>query len=237
MIKIMDIPFVDSTKEAFLKRQVIPKIDANDKCFIVTANPEIVMETVENPAYKKVVQAADYVVPDGIGVVIASRMYGKPLTERIAGVELMEDLLEYANEKGLSCYFLGGKAETNQLAVENITRKYPQLVVAGSHHGYFDLDDENVTAEVVSSEPDIVFAALGFPKQEFWIGENINSFSKGVFIGVGGSIDIFAGTVNRAPDFWIKLNLEWFYRLLKQPLRWKRMLKVFEFLFYAVRRK
>lgn len=236
-IKIMEIPFVNSRKTDFMKEQVIPKISANEKCFIVTANPEIVMETVENPAYKKVVQAATYVVPDGIGVVLASKLYGKPLTERIAGVELMEDLLEHANQQGLRCYFLGGKAETNKLAVENILIKYPQLIVAGSHHGYFDLTDEQIVAEVVASEPDIVFAALGFPKQEFWIGNNLARFSKGVFIGVGGSIDIFAGAVNRAPDFWIKLNLEWFYRLVKQPLRSKRMLKVFKFLWLALRRR
>lgn len=236
-INIMGIPFVNNTKENFMKKQVIPKIEREEKCFIVTANPEIVMETFENAAYKKVVQTADFVVPDGIGVVVASKMYGKPLTERIAGVELMEDLLEIAHERGLRCYFLGGKAKTNKLAVANITEKYPNLVVAGSHHGYFDLGDENVGSQVVASEPDIVFAALGFPKQEFWIGENIDAFSKGVFIGVGGSIDIFAGTINRAPDFWIKLNLEWFYRLVKQPFRWKRMFKVFNFLMLALRRK
>lgn len=234
---VMEIDFVNSTKDVFVEEQVVPRLDAGEKCFIVTANPEIVMEAVENPAYKQVVQGADFVVPDGIGVLVAAKLYGRPLRERIAGVELMEDLLAYANEGGLRCYFLGGKQESNDLAVENIQARFPNLIVAGAHHGYFDLDDEAVVDEVVAADADLVFAALGFPKQEFWIGRHLERFSKGVFVGVGGSIDIYAGTVDRAPDFWIKLNLEWFYRLVKQPFRWKRILKVFHFLWLALWRK
>jgi N-acetylglucosaminyldiphosphoundecaprenol N-acetyl-beta-D-mannosaminyltransferase len=102
-------------------------------------------------------------------------------------------------------------------------------MIAGSHHGFFDWNKNTISEEIRASEPDIVFVALGFPKQEKWIAENISNFTKGLFIGVGGSIDVLAGEVKRAPEIWQKTNLEWFYRLLKQPSRWRRMLALPQF--------
>ncbi|WP_286229688.1 WecB/TagA/CpsF family glycosyltransferase [Neobacillus mesonae] len=205
-------------------------VESKRKSFVVTANPEIAMYAHKHPDYKAIVRSADMVVPDGIGIVIASKILNTPIQERVAGFDLMVRLLELGNEKKWRIYLLGGKEETNKKAVANIASRYPQLQIVGSHHGFFDWKDGKVTDEIKAGNPDIVFVALGFPRQEEWIMENLPHFSKGLFMGVGGSIDVLAGEVKRAPLFWRKFYLEWFYRLLKQPTRWKRMLALPRFL-------
>jgi N-acetylglucosaminyldiphosphoundecaprenol N-acetyl-beta-D-mannosaminyltransferase len=150
--------------------------------------------------------------------------------ERVAGYDLMIRLLELGNEKKLKVYLLGGREETNQKAVAHISSKYPQLQMVGSHHGFFDWEKSTVTADIKEANPDVIFVALGFPRQEQWIAKNIDQFSNGLFMGVGGSIDVLAGEVQRAPRVWQKMNLEWFYRLISQPSRWRRMLAIPRFL-------
>ncbi|MFL6556091.1 MAG: WecB/TagA/CpsF family glycosyltransferase, partial [Bacillus sp. (in: firmicutes)] len=127
-------------------------------------------------------------------------------------------------------YLLGGREETNQKAVANIQSNYPQIQIVGRHHGFFDWEKNTVTAEIKAANPDIVFVALGFPRQEQWIAKNLDQFSSGLFMGVGGSIDVLAGEVQRAPRIWQQMNLEWFYRLISQPSRWRRMLAIPRFL-------
>ncbi|GHH97461.1 WecB/TagA/CpsF family glycosyltransferase [Neobacillus kokaensis] len=205
-------------------------IQSNKKSFVVTANPEIAMFAYEHPDYNAIVQLADMVVPDGIGIVMASKILNTPIQERVAGFDLTVRLLELGNEHKWRIYLLGGKEETNKKAVANIASRYPQLQIVGSHHGYFDWKEGIVTEEIQAAKPDIVFVALGYPRQEEWIVENLPRFSKGLFMGVGGSIDVLAGEVKRAPQFFRRLNLEWFYRLLKQPTRWRRMLALPQFL-------
>lgn len=234
LMSIMDIDFINMSKEAFLGEYLYPTVKNRQKCFIVTANPEIVMKTRENTKYKSIVQSADYVLPDGAGVVMASKYMKQPIEERIAGFDLMQDLLAFANQEGLSCFFLGGKEDVNEKAVHKIKKRYPNLKIAGSHHGYFAMEDELVVKMVKDSKPDMVFVALGAPRQEEWIVQYKDEFSKGLFMGVGGSFDVIAGEVKRAPDKWIKLNLEWLYRLLKQPFRWKRILKAVGFMFLVL---
>ncbi|HLR22806.1 MAG TPA: WecB/TagA/CpsF family glycosyltransferase [Pseudogracilibacillus sp.] len=232
--RIMGIPFVDATMNDFMQNIVEPVTIQSDKCFIVTANPEIVMEADKNDHYAAILHKANYIVPDGVGILMAAKWKKQPLASRIAGVELMDEMLQLADKEGYSCFFLGGTKGVNEVAVEKIKIKYPNLQVAGRHHGYFDLDDEEVVAQVRDAAPDFVFAALGFPKQEEWIATHWSHFSKGVFIGVGGSFDIYAEKVKRAPSFWIKLRLEWLYRLLQQPARFKRILPLFAFAWKAL---
>lgn len=229
-VEIMDIPFQNCTQKYFIDEKVKPKFFQEEKCFIVTANPEIVMETRSNERYKQAVLKADYVVPDGIGILLAAKWQKTPLTERIAGYDLMIDLLNLAEEEKARCFFLGGRAEVNEATVAKIKNDFPNIVIAGSHHGYFDIDDESIWKEVQASKADFVFVALGFPKQEEWIVNHLEKFSKGIFIGVGGSFDVISGHVKRAPSIWIKLHLEWLYRLVKQPSRWKRILPIFKFI-------
>lgn len=226
----MDIAFLNATKQDFLQHFLFPHLKSQEGCFIVTANPEIVMKAREDNAYKQVVQSADYIVPDGTGILIAAKYKKQPLQERIPGFDLMMDLLAHAEKQGFSCYFLGATDFINEKAVSTAQAKFPELKVAGRHHGFFDIDDPAIAEEVRKTAPDIIFVALGLPRQEQWIAKYKDRFSKGVFMGIGGSLDVLAGEVKRAPAFWIKLNLEWLYRLLKQPFRWKRILKVFEFM-------
>ncbi|MFD0827018.1 WecB/TagA/CpsF family glycosyltransferase [Neobacillus sp. M.A.Huq-85] len=200
------------------------------KTFVVTANPEIVMYAREDNEYWKIVQEADYVVPDGSGIILAAKILNTPIQERVTGYDLTVRLLEIANQNGWRIYLLGGKEETNKKAVATICERYPHLVMAGSHNGYFKGKENKIAEEIKAANADIVFVALGFPRQEKWISAHYATFSKGIFMGVGGSIDVLAGEVKRAPLVWQKLNLEWFYRLVKQPSRWRRMLALPRFL-------
>lgn len=228
-INILNIPFENITKTDLICK-LEKSVSAKQKTFLVTANPEIVMYANQDTTYHSIVDKADYVIADGIGVVIGSKLLGTPLPERIAGYDLLVELLKIGNEKGWSAYFLGAKKEVIEKAVENIRANYPGLEVAGWHDGYFNWESSEIQDEIRTKKPDLIFAALGFPRQEVWIAENIGKFDKGIFMGVGGSFDVLAGTVKRAPEIWQKMNLEWFYRLIKQPSRWKRMLALPHFM-------
>lgn len=228
-VSIMDIEFSNLTKKSFLENYLYPHIHKQEKCFVVTANPEIVMKAREDPTYKKNIQSADYIVPDGAGVIVASKLMKQPLQERIPGFDLMMDLLRFANEEQLSCYFLGAEPDVNDQMIVEVKQKFPHLKIAGHQHGFFTNEGE-ILRGVQQSAPDIVLVALGFPRQEEWITKYMPHLSKGIFIGVGGSFDVLAGKVKRAPDIWIKYNLEWLYRILQQPFRIKRIFKVFEFM-------
>ncbi len=188
-------------------------------------------------AYSSIVRTADYVIADGIGVIIASKLLGCPLPERIAGYDLLVELLKSGNEKGRSIYLLGAKKEVIERAVENVKVNYPHLKVAGWHDGYFNWESTEIMDEIKLKKPDLIFVALGFPKQEIWISKNIGSVDKGIFMGVGGSFDVLAGAVKRAPIMWQKINLEWLYRLIKQPSRWKRMLVLPQFMIKIIKEK
>lgn len=235
-IRISNLPFISTSLEKFVYNLLATPEKSKLK-YIVTANPEIVMETRKNPSYKNAVMQADYIVPDGIGILLAAKLKGTPIKSRIAGFDLMTKMLEYANEKKASCYFLGAKEEVNEKAVANIKKLYPSLSVAGRHHGYFSSDDLEIVDKVIKSKADFVFVALGYPKQEEWIARYKNQFSKGVFMGVGGSLDVFSGQTKRAPEIWIKLKLEWLYRFLKQPSRWRRIIPLLQFSILALFKK
>lgn len=236
-VSIMNINFLNVTKTDFLNHYLFPRLNKGEKTFVVTANPEIVMKTREDPAYKEIVQSANYVIPDGAGILLAAKYMKQPLQERIAGIELVLDLLTFAEKQGMSCYFLGAKDYINEKAVLEMKKRFPDLTIAGNHHGFFDLDDPQIVEDVAQSNADIVLVALGLPRQEVWINQHKGEFSKGLFMGVGGSFDILAGEVKRAPKAWIKLNLEWLYRIVKEPFRVKRIFKVFEFMIRVILKK
>jgi N-acetylglucosaminyldiphosphoundecaprenol N-acetyl-beta-D-mannosaminyltransferase len=228
-VNILGINFINKSFNEVVEI-LYKSIQANRKSFIVTANPEIVMYAKDNPDYKRIVQSADMVVPDGTGIIIASRILNQPIRERVTGFDLTIRLLEHANENKWRIYLLGGREETNQKAVENIHSQYPHVQIVGSHHGFFDWENNTVSSQIQDASPDLIFVALGFPKQEQWIAKNYALYSKGLFMGVGGSIDVLAGEVKRAPHIWQRLNLEWFYRLITQPTRWRRMMAIPKFL-------
>lgn len=235
-VRIMDIPFINESKINILK-SIHNAIQNKNKKFIVTANPEIVMETRKDKNYKSIIQSADYIIPDGIGILLAAKRKKTPIKERIPGVELMEDMLEYANTHKKTCYFLGAEAKVNHALVKKVKMHYPDLIIGGSHHGFFELNDTSIVEDVKNSNADIIFVALGFPRQEKWIYQNYENFDKGVFMGVGGSFDVISETVKRAPKLWIKLNLEWLYRIIIQPTRVNRIFVVIKFLLLTLFKK
>ena len=222
-IDILGIPFVQTTQKEFVE-ELDKHMEREEKVFVVTANPEIAMKAIEDKEYRAVIDQATYITADGIGVVKAAGLLGTPLTERVTGYDTLMALLPIAERKQYRIYLLGGQQETLDMAVANIKRDYPNINIVGQHNGFFDWEKNDIQQEIIDKKTDLVFVALGVPRQENWIAQNLSSFEKGVFIGVGGSFDVIAGTVKRAPVFWQKVNLEWLYRLLKQPSRWKRML-------------
>lgn len=222
-VDILGVPFINTTRSEFVKL-LDGHIEREEKAFVVTANPEIVMKAVEEPEYKGLLDRATYITADGIGVVKGAGLLGKPLPERVTGYDTMMDLLALGNEKKFKIFLLGAQQETIEKAIANIEKDYPNVEIVGSHNGFFDWDSQDIPNEIQEKKPDLVFVALGVPRQEKWIATNISRFEKGVFIGVGGSFDVIAGTVERAPEAWQKANVEWLYRLIKQPSRFGRMM-------------
>ncbi|KKK38794.1 acetylglucosaminyldiphospho-UDP acetyl-beta-D-mannosaminyltransferase [Mesobacillus campisalis] len=222
-VNILGINFINIRFEE-MAEELAARVGNEQKAFVVTANPEIVMYADAHQRYKNILDSADYVVADGTGIVLASRLLNTPLKERVTGFDLTLSLLQKADQNNWSIYLLGGRPEVNAKAAENIKLTYPGLKLAGNRHGFFDWKDPAVVDDIRETKPDIVLVALGFPKQEQWISLYKDYFEKGIFIGVGGTIDILAGKAKRAPILWRKLNMEWLYRLLKQPSRWRRML-------------
>ncbi len=226
IVKILDIPFDVVTKEMATKK-VIGFLDENKPHMVCTPNPEIVMIAQEDSLLKEILEKADLVIPDGIGVVWASKYFGKKMTERVAGYELLLSLFEYSPKKEMKFYFLGGGKNIAVTAAKKLKEQYAQLNIVGAHDGYFDKNEEQLIIEQINqSGCDIVLVGLGCPKQEKWMYENAAKLKAKVLIGVGGSFDGMAGVVPRAPKIFIKFGLEWFYRLLKQPKRFVRMLKL-----------
>lgn len=194
------------------------------KRFVVTANPETFMIADGNFVFRKVLEDERVeIVPDGIGVVKAARMLNYPVKERVTGVEICQNLLVIANELGKSIYLFGAKEEVLEALVNKIKKEYPNIIIAGHTNGYVE-DKQNVFNEIVEKRPDIILVALGIPQQEVLIYKNYDRFDKGIMIGVGGSFDVLSGTKNRAPEFFVNHNLEWLYRITKEPKRLKRFL-------------
>jgi N-acetylglucosaminyldiphosphoundecaprenol N-acetyl-beta-D-mannosaminyltransferase len=223
-VEILSIPFIDSNMDEFMNGMIYPRLMNQEKTFIVTANPEIVEYANEHQDYKDIIISADYITPDGVGIIMASKWLNQPLQERITGFDLMNELFRVADEKALKVYLLGAEENVIEAAALKVKELYPGLELVGYNHGYIDIKDDALPKSIAELEPDIILTALGFPRQEKWVSKHYVLFNKGLFMGVGGSFDVLAGKVNRAPVFWQKMRLEWLYRLIQQPSRWKRML-------------
>ncbi|MEI5907587.1 WecB/TagA/CpsF family glycosyltransferase [Bacillus spongiae] len=229
-VEIMDIPFLRTNKKDFVKQVFENYVQKERKCFIVTANPEMIMIAKANEAFSALLEQADFVIPDGIGVVIASKILKKPLENRVPGIEVMEEFLQLGNENKLKVFLLGAKETVVAKAAKMVQVRYPHVNIVGYHHGFFDSQDTAIASKISQYHPDFVFVALGSPKQEQWIQDHLPVFTKGIFMGVGGSFDVIAGEMKRAPILWQKLNLEWLYRLIQEPSRWRRLLVLPKFM-------
>ena len=198
------------------------KLKENKKTFIVTANPETLMMSENDEEMKKLLLDKETIlVPDGIGIVKAARMIDYDIKERITGIDIANKLLELGNKQKKSIYLFGAKQEVIDSMKEVIEKSYPNLKLVGASNGY-EKDKDKVFEKIAKAKPDIVLVALGIPLQEKLIYKHLNQFDKGIFVGVGGSFDVISGHKKRAPKIFIKLNLEWLYRILKEPKRLKR---------------
>ena len=203
--------------------------------YIVTANPEIVLHSREDAAYAAAVNGADLVLADGVGDLCAARILGTPLPERVAGSDLTPRLLYRLAERGGSVFLYGARPGVAQRAGEALQSAYPGLRIAGEENGYIS-DETALFAALEREQPDLLLLGLGAPRQELWMAKN-RQRTNAVMIGVGGLLDVFAGDIPRAPEAWQKRGLEWLYRLLREPKRIKRMIRLPKILLLAVRER
>lgn len=197
-------------------------LSQNKKTFIVTANPETFMMSEKDEEMRKLLLDNDtFLVPDGIGIVKAARMINYDVKERITGIDIANELLKLGNKQKKSIYLFGSKQEVIDSMEKVLKESYPNLNLVGMSNGY-EKDKDKIFEKIVKTKPDIVLVALGIPLQEKLIYKHLDKFDKGIFVGVGGSFDVISGHKKRAPKIFIKLNLEWLYRILKEPKRLKR---------------
>ncbi|RED57653.1 N-acetylglucosaminyldiphosphoundecaprenol N-acetyl-beta-D-mannosaminyltransferase [Cohnella lupini] len=192
---------------------------------VITGNPIMLMVGLDNPSFHHTLSTADLVVPDGAGVVWAARRLKQPVQERVAGFDLMHELLEEGERHQWSAYLLGASADIIQTAYEKLSKQYPGVRFVGYRDGYFtDRDDGEVVAGIREANPDLLFVARSTMNQEPWIEKYQSVLGVPVVMGVGGSFDVISGKLKRAPALFRKMGMEWFYRLLQEPTRFKRML-------------
>lgn len=215
------------------------EIESREKVNIVSGNPEILFNGLQNERLNKNFKE-DYslIVPDGVGTVIASKIVKSPVKEKLAGIEVMKNIIEIATKEGKGIYLLGAKEEVLNKCIDNLKKTYPAIKILGSHNGYFDLDNcTEIVNDIKDKAPWAIFVAMGCPRQEQFIEEHILELPCKIYMGVGGSFDVFAGNVKRAPKWMLKLGLEWLYRVAKEPWRIKRLSAIPQFLWRVIRGK
>lgn len=197
---------------------------------VYTPNSEIIMAAYKDESFKDLLNSADLLTADGIGVVYASKILGKPINERAAGFDIACEVLDRINGTSRKLFLFGGKPGVAEQARDNLLKKYPALNIVGCRNGYFKPEEEpEIVKEINDSGADLVFVCLGAPKQEQWLDRNSDALKARVAMGIGGSLDVFAGTAERAPKFFCDHGIEWLYRLMKQPSRAGRMLALPKF--------
>lgn len=203
---------------------------------VFTPNSEMAMEAVKDHEYMQILNSADLLIPDGAGILLGAKILGTRLKEKVAGIELVLNLL--SSKKDFSVFLYGGEPGIGEKAAENIKIKYPSVNVCGTIHGYHDASKETANvAEIKAAAPDLILVGLSFPYQEKWINKIISDLPGSIAIGCGGTINFLAGAVKRSPSFMIKMNLEWLDRLIKQPKRFGRMLKIPIFLMLCIKKR
>lgn len=209
------------------------------KINIISGNPEILYNSLEDKsllgAYDK---TNSVIIPDGVGVVIAAKIEKAPVKEKIAGIEVMDDIIRMCEAENKSIYLIGAKQDVLEQCLINLHKKYSRLNITGGHNGYFDIDNCNdIIEDIKQQKPYAVFVAMGSPKQEQFINKYMDILPASIFMGVGGSFDIVAGKLNRAPKWMIDLGLEWLYRVSKEPFRIKRLWVIPKFLLKVIHNK
>ena len=222
--EILGIQFDDLTRSEAAQAGAA-LLDEDKFHYVVTPNPEFILAAERDSEFRQVLNGADLVLADGIGVVYSAKIQGTPLKGRVPGIEFAADMLNCLNQRGGRLYLLGAKPGVAEEAGRNIVEQHPNITLCGTQDGYFS-DEEAVLLKVAAAHPDLLFVCLGAPKQEKWIDRWGRHTGARMAIGLGGALDVFAGKVARAPESWQKLGLEWAYRLTKEPQRAGRMAKL-----------
>ncbi len=232
-VSILGVEFDPLTPDMALSH-LVKGIEQGGQEYVVTPNPEFVYACRQDPALRPLLNNAGLCVPDGVGIIYAAKILKTPPLQRIPGIELGEALLAWAAQHGRTVFLLGAKPGVAETAAQKLQQNYPGLAVVGTQDGYFT-DDAPVVAKIADSGAEIVLVCMGFPRQERFMAQNLEASGARVMLGLGGSLDVFAGTVRRAPEFYRKAGLEWLYRLLKEPSRIGRMMKLPVFLWIVIR--
>ncbi len=234
IVEIAGINIDDISMEQAIDR-IYEFIGSNKNHAIYTPNAEIMMDGITNREMKTILNNADMLVADGAGVVLASKILGKEVAEKVSGYDMVKNLLTASSKRPIKFFLFGGKPGIPEKANANIICDYPGAEVVGTRNGYFSTEDEeSIINEINASGADILLVCLGAPKQELWITENKDKLKVKACMGVGGTLDVLAGNVKLAPDFFRDHGLEWLYRLFKEPKRFKRMLKLPKFILYVI---
>lgn len=221
------------------KEDLLDEIENYEKVHLVSGNPEVLYTGLHNETLLRNFTAhSSIILPDGIGTVICSRIVKQPVKEKIAGIEVLENIIRTCEKTGKSIYLLGAKQEILDMCIINLHTKYPKLIIAGSHNGYFDINNcEDIICNLEEKKPYAVFVAMGCPRQELFITKYMDGLPCKIFMGVGGSFDVIAGNVNRAPKWMLNLGLEWLYRVAKEPWRIKRLSSIPKFIILVLKKK
>lgn len=214
-------------------KEVCEIIEKRIPSFIVAINPEKIMKATEDNRLKTLLNSATIKIPDGIGIVVASKLNHGKIKTRVTGIDLMNNICQLSDDNGYKIFMLGAKPGVVDKAAEVLRQKFKKINIVGTLDGYFE-NDEQVINRVKAVKPDIIFVALGSPRQENWITENMNKLEVPLLMGVGGSYDVICGNIDRAPQWMCSLGLEWLYRLIKEPWRYKRMMVLPLFLYKVV---
>ena len=211
-------------------------LQGDKAAYCVTPNAEMAYEALHDADFCALLNVADLVLPDGAGVVLGAKILKTPLKQKVAGIEFAQNLLPILEETGAKLYLLGSKPGIAELAAEKMLQKHPNLKICGMQDGYFQ-DESAVVRQVNEAGADVLYVCLGAPKQEKFMQHHQKELKIKLMIGLGGTLDGIAGTVKRAPKWMIKLQLEWLYRLIKQPKRFGRMLRLPKFVFAAWKKR
>jgi N-acetylglucosaminyldiphosphoundecaprenol N-acetyl-beta-D-mannosaminyltransferase len=217
-----------------LVAKLMEDIDHNRKSFIVAINPEKIMKAQQDDRLRELLNQATYPIPDGVGVILASILKGGRIRSRVTGIDMMLRLCQEAAARGKKIFLYGAKPGVADEAKRKLEEMFPGIQIVGTMHGY-EKDEQVIKDAINQSGADILFVALGSPSQEYWIVNHMHSLAPKVYQGVGGSFDVISGRLKRAPHLVQKLGLEWLYRLLKEPWRWKRQLALPKFLIKVIR--
>ncbi|AVQ38998.1 glycosyltransferase [Clostridium botulinum] len=221
------------------KEELLNIIDKYKKVNIISGNPEVLYNGLNNEElFKNFTDKNSIIIPDGVGVVLASKIIKNPVKEKIAGIELMDGILEKCNENGKAVYLLGTTEDVLKECEKKLLIKYRNLNIIGKNNGFFDMDDcKDILEDIKGLKPYALFIAMGCPRQEKFISKYMDELPCKIYMGVGGSFDVFAGKVKRAPRWMINCNLEWLYRVAKEPYRIKRLASIPKFLLKVVLNK